>query len=273
MTTLFISHGAPTLVMEPGETGKLLSTLGATLPRPQAILVVSAHWDTPIAKVSNAIKPETIHDFGGLPQAMFHMRYPADGSPMLAEKTARLLENAGIAIQQERHGLDHGAWVPLTLMFPDADIPVAQLSIQSRPARNLNMQDLAEQRLNTPSAHYALGQAISALQNDNIMIICSGAITHNLNDFFSMKVDVEALDYVAQFADWMGERIAANDIDSLINYRTHSQFGQRAHPSEDHILPLFVALGAANAAANDKPIRHQPETTYGILAMDAYVWN
>ena len=273
MTKLFISHGAPTLVMEPGETGKLLSTLGATLPRPKAILMVSAHWDTPIAKVSNATKPETIYDFGGLPQAMFDMQYPADGSPMLADDTAHLLENAGIAIQQESHGLDHGAWVPLKLMFPDADIPVAQLSIQSRPSKSLNIQDLAEQRLNAPRAHYALGQAIGTLQNDNIMIICSGAITHNLNDFFSMKVDVKALDYVALFADWVGEKIALNDINSLINYRTQSQFGQQAHPSEDHILPLFVALGAANAAAKAKPTRYQPETTYGILAMDAYVWN
>ncbi|WP_020167379.1 MULTISPECIES: DODA-type extradiol aromatic ring-opening family dioxygenase [Methylotenera] len=269
MTTLFISHGAPTLAIESGETGKLLSTLGVTLPRPDAILVVSAHWDTPTAKVSNAIKPETIHDFGGFPKAMYDIQYPANGSPMLADKTARLLENAGIVIQQESRGLDHGAWVPLKLMFPDADIPVVQLSIQSQPSKNLTNQNLAEQRLQAPSAHYALGRTISALQNDNIMIICSGAITHNLQDFFSTKIDVEALDYVAKFADWMGERIALNDIDSLINYRTQSQFGQQAHPSEDHILPLFVALGAAKG----KPIRYQPEITYGILAMDTYVWS
>lgn len=273
MTTLFISHGAPTLAIEPGETGKLLSTLGATLSLPDAILVVSAHWDTPIATVSNAVKPETIHDFGGFPKAMYNIQYPADGSPTLANKVVHLLNNSGITIQQENRGLDHGAWVPLKLMYPNADIPVTQLSIQSQPSKNLNSQNLVEQRLHTPSAHFALGQAIGALQNDYIMIICSGAITHNLRDFFSTKIDVEALDYVAQFADWMGEKIALNDINSLLNYRTLSQFGQKAHPSEDHILPLFVALGAANAAAKAKPIRYQPETTYGILAMDTYVWH
>jgi 4,5-DOPA dioxygenase extradiol len=263
MTTLFISHGAPTLAIEPGETGKLLSALGASLPRPDAILVVSAHWDTPIATVSNAVKPETIHDFRGFPKALYDIQYAANGSPMLAAKTARLLENAGIAIQQENRGLDHGAWVPLKFMFPDADIPVTQLSIQSSATHHFNTQNLQ-----APSRHYDLGQALSALQDDNIMIICSGAITHNLHDFFSSQIDAEALDYVSKFADWMGEKIALNDIEALINYRTQGQYGLRAHPSEDHILPLFVALGAGR----DKPIRYQPETTYGILAMDIYVW-
>ncbi len=263
MTTLFISHGAPTLAIESGETGKLLSTLGESLPRPDAILVVSAHWDTLTATISNAVKPKTIHDFRGFPKPLYDIQYPVNGSPMLATKTARLLENAGITIQQENRGLDHGAWVPLRLMFPDADIPVTQLSIQSP-----EIQRLVTQNLPAPSAHYALGQAISALQDDNVMIICSGAITHNLNDFFSSKIDAEALDYVSKFADWMGEKIALNDIEALINYRAQSQYGLRAHPSEDHILPLFVALGAARG----KPIRYQPETTYGILAMDTYVW-
>lgn len=262
MTTLFISHGAPTLAIEPGETGKLLSTLGASLPRPDAILVVSAHWDTSIATVSNAVKPETIHDFRGFPKSLYDIQYPANGSPLLATKTARLLENAGIATQQENRGLDHGAWVPLRLMFPDADTPVAQLSIQSSDQRPHTQSLLA------PSAHYALGQAISTLQDDNIMIICTGAITHNLSDFFSTQINAEALDYVSKFADWAGEKIALNDIEALINYRTQSQYGLRAHPSEDHILPLFVALGAARG----QPIRYQPETTYGILAMDTYVW-
>lgn len=219
--------------------------------------------DTPVATFSNTVKPETIHDFNGFPKALYDIQYPANGSPMLATKTARLLENVGIAIQQENRGLVHGAWVPLRLMFPDADIPVSQLSIQSP-----DTQRLVTQNLPAPSAHHALGQAISALQDDNVMIICSGAITHNLNDFFSSQIDAEALDYVSKFADWMGEKIVLNDIDALINYRTQSQDGLRAHPSEDHILPLFVALGSARG----KPIRYQPETTYGILAMDTYVW-
>ena len=268
MTTLFISHGAPSLVIEPGKTGQLLSTLGASLPLPKAILAVSAHWDTSIAKVSNALKPTTIHDFSGFPKAMYDIQYPAYGSPTLAERVTQLLEKADIAIQQENRGLDHGAWVPLKLMFPDADIPVAQLSIQSKSFKNTTLTSGESQSSPITNAHYALGKAISELQDENIMILCSGAITHNLQDFFSAKIDVEALDYVAQFADWMGERILTNDIDALINYRKQSQFAQRAHPSEDHLLPLFVALGSAKG----QPVRYQPETTYGILAMDTYVW-
>lgn len=273
MTILFISHGAPTLAIEPGKTGELLAMLGTSLPRPKAILVVSAHWDTPIAKVSNATKPETIHDFRGFPKAMYDMQYPADGSPILADKVVHLLKDAGIEAQQENRGLDHGAWVPLKLMFPEADIPVVQLSIQSHPLKNPTHQNLTGKPLQASSAHYALGQAISALQKDNIMIICSGAVTHNLQDAFNEKMDAQALDYVEKFADWVGEKIAANDLDSLMHYRTESQFGQQAHPSEDHILPLFVALGAADSAAKRTPIRYQPETTYNILAMDVYVWN
>ncbi len=253
MTTLFISHGAPTLAIKPGETGKLLASLAESLPRPDAILVVSAHWDTAIATVSNAKSPDTIHDFGGFPKAMHDIQYATKGSPMLASKTAGLLAAAGIPVQQENRGLDHGAWVPLMLMFPDADIAVTQLSIQ-------NAQ--------TPEAHYALGKAIGVLQDDNMMIVCSGAITHNLQDFFSPQIDAQALDYVSKFADWMGEKIVVNDINALINYRTQNQYGVQAHPSEDHILPLFVALGAGRG----KPTRYQPETTYGILAMDIYVW-
>ncbi|MDZ4142781.1 MAG: class III extradiol ring-cleavage dioxygenase [Methylotenera sp.] len=254
MTTLFVSHGAPTLAIEPGKTGALLEELAASLPHPKAILVVSAHWDTPEVKVGAAVKPETIHDFTGFPQSLYEISYPANGAPALAAKTASLLKAAGIATQQDAtRGLDHGAWVPLMLMYPDADISVAQLSIQTN---------------GTPLGHYKIGQAISQLQDENVLILCSGAITHNLRDFFTVQRDSKTLEYVHEFSNWVGDKIAYNETEALFNYRNSSKNGIRAHPTEDHIMPLFVALGAAHGQAT----RYQPEDTFGILAMDAYCW-
>ncbi|PKO25393.1 MAG: dioxygenase [Betaproteobacteria bacterium HGW-Betaproteobacteria-8] len=255
MTTLFISHGAPALAIEPGETGKLLSRLAESIPRPSAILAVSAHWDTAQPQISSANKPQTIHDFSGFPPALYQMQYPAPGAPGLAEKTAALLREAGFSAELDaRRGLDHGAWVPLRLIYPDADIPVTQLSIQGQAG---------------PQAHLAMGQAIASLQEDNVLILCSGAVTHNLRHFFTTQRDAAVLDYVTGFADWLGQRIATADYAALVDYR-NSPYGQQAHPSEDHILPLFVALGAGEGM----PVtRYQPENTYGILAMDVYHWS
>lgn len=256
MSTLFISHGAPTLAIEPGVTGELLTRLGQTLPRPSAILVVSAHWDTRAPRVSVASQPETIHDFGGFPAAMYQIQYPAPGAPALAQQVKTLLAEAypDVALDPLR-GLDHGAWVPLKLMYPEADIPVTQLSIQSHAGA---------------AAHFALGQQLAALQAEGVMLLCSGAITHNLHDFFSADRHASVLDYVPAFSDWMGQRIAAGDKQALLDYRQQAPAAARAHPHEDHLLPLFVALGAAEKMG--KPERHQPENTYGILAMDTYVW-
>ena len=147
MTAFFISHGAPTLAIEPGETGKLLAELGASLPRPSAILVASAHWDTQLPTISTCKKPETIHDFGGFPKQMYEIQYPANGAPAMAVKAADLLIHAGIDARLDAtRGLDHGAWVPLMLMYPQADIPVAQISIQSRQSPQAQRESDAEAR-------------------------------------------------------------------------------------------------------------------------------
>ncbi len=259
MTALFISHGAPMLAIEPDETGKLLAELGASLPIPSAILVVSAHWDTQTPTISSTSQPETIHDFGGFPKQLYEIEYPANGAPAMANKAADLLKQAGITAKiDNRRGLDHGAWVPLMLMYPQANIPVAQISIQSGLS---------------PQAHFALGQALSALQADNVMLIASGSATHNLGDFFSPQRDAKTLDYVPLFANWLAEKIEGNDTEALLDYRHQSQYAVKAHPTEDHILPLFVALGWANGVKYQQVKRYTPEDTYGILAMDIYQWN
>ena len=255
MTTLFVSHGAPSLILEPGETGQMLAHLAASLPRPDAILVVSAHWDTRVATVSLAAHPATIHDFSGFPAALYDIQYPAPGAPALANQVVALLQSKGIAVHTDaERGLDHGAWVPLSLIYPEADIPVTQLSIQSRTS---------------PAEQFALGQALQPLHAQNVLILASGAVTHNLSDFFSTNRDAAPLSYVASFADWVADQLHTQQAETLLNYRLESDHGSQAHPSEDHLMPLFVAAGSAQGV----PKRFTPETTYGILAMDAYVWD
>ncbi len=255
MTTVFVSHGSPMLALEPGQTGVMLAALAKTIPKPDAILCVSAHWDTTVPTVSTASEMETLHDFGGFPRALFDIQYPAQGAPGLAARVVECLQAAQIPVHTHAtRGLDHGAWVPLSLMYPQADIPVTQLSIQSRAST---------------ASQFALGQALRPLHAENILILASGAVTHNLGDFYSTQRDAPALPYVQAFADWLGQGIAEEDTDRLLAYRQHSAHGAHAHPAEDHLMPLFVALGAAGASQGQ---RFQPELTYGILAMDAYLW-
>lgn len=257
MTTLFVSHGAPTLALEPGNTGRVLADIATRFARPDAILVVSAHWDTRVPAVSLATQPETIHDFGGFPPALYAQQYPAPGAPELAQQVASLLHAQDIPVQvHPQRGLDHGAWVPLMLMYPQADIPVTQLSIQSAA---------------TPAQQFALGQALQTLHAQNVLILASGAITHNLADFFTANRDAAPLAYVTAFADWVAERIQARQWQSLLNYRLECPQGAQAHPTADHLMPLFVAAGSA-AAFTGAVQRFTPENTYGILAMDAYLW-
>jgi 4,5-DOPA dioxygenase extradiol len=270
MSTLFVSHGAPTLALEPGYTGQMLAEMAASLPRPEAILVVSAHWDTRVPTISLASQPQTIHDFAGFPPAMYGLSYPAPGAPALAAQVVTMLQTQGIAVQtQAERGLDHGAWVPLMLMYPQADIPVTQLSIQSR---------------SSPAAQFALGQALQALHAQNVLILASGAITHNLSDFFTADRNASPLAYVDAFSDWMAARLLQQQWASLLNYRHECPWARQAHPTEDHLMPLFVAagsvatdaLGRAQQNAGEAEFasvrRFRPEYTYGILAMDAYLW-
>lgn len=254
MSTLFVSHGAPTLAIEPGKTGELLRELSKRLPTPAAILVISAHWDTPVPTVSGGDVHSTIHDFGGFPPALYALQYPAPGAPWLAEQVMALFQQQGLPVQINRtRGLDHGAWVPLRLLYPQANIPVVQISIQSRQS---------------PAHHWQMGRALKALHAQGVLILASGAITHNLYDFFTNERDVPALPYVTAFAEWVASCLARGDVEQLMAYQTASPDGARAHPSADHILPLFVALGVAEGV----PERFQPEISYGMLAMDSYLW-
>lgn len=257
MPVLFVSHGAPTLPLEPGDTGLVWQKLGEQLPKPSAILVISAHWSTSIPTVSSAVRPETIHDFSGFPEELYRLRYSAPGSPELATSVALALRRSGFLIQiDDARGLDHGAWVPLSLMYPQADIPVAQLSLQA----NKN-----------PIWHIALGKALRVLREQGVLIIGSGSITHNLGAIFRHPAGAPVPEWVTEFCDWIAERIDVGDIDALSDYRALAPHAARNHPTDEHLLPLFVALGAADRIDNARHLNHV--MTYGFLAMDAWVFD
>ncbi len=250
---IFVSHGSPTLLFDEVPARDFLIELGQSLPRPKAILVVSAHWETNIPAVNAVAVNETIHDFGGFPQILFDQRYPAPGDAALAERIAQLIRAAGLpAGIDTARGLDHGAWVPLKLMYPANDIPVLQLSVQTHLG---------------PKHHYKLGQALQPLVDDGVLILGSGSFTHDLRSV-AWRGPNEAPDWVTAFADWVAAALAEGRIEDLINYRRLAPFAARNHPTEEHILPLFVALGAGGLQAKGL---HQ-SLTFSVLRMDAFAF-
>lgn len=255
LPTLFISHGSPMLALRDSPARQFLAQLGPALPRPKAILVASAHWETlHDPAVSLAAHPETIHDFGGFPRELFAIEYPAPGAPDVAERAAGLLASAGFAVQRSAsRGLDHGAWVPLRLMFPDADIPVFQVSIVHG---------------GSPATHERLGAALSSLREQGVLVIGSGSLTHNLHEFRGQPVDAPAEQWVRDFGDWMHEAVTGGNRDALLNYRTLAPHAVRNHPTDEHLMPLYVALGAGESQGHAERIHTSHE--HSVLAMDVY---
>ena len=254
--SLFVSHGAPSLPLENGPTTTFFKQLGQTFPKPQAILCISAHWYTDMPLVSSAPRMEMIYDFYGFPPELYEIKYPARGAPRLAEMVAGLIQNAGFTIDTDpTRGLDHGAWVPLSMMFPQADIPVFQLSVQ--PGES-------------PDHHFRMGQALRTLRDENILILASGGATHNLSDFRGQSPDSIGIEYALQFDTWLKNAVITGDVDSILDYRKAAPEARRNHPTPEHFLPLLVALGAAGDQPAGKIIHDG--FTYGMLSMAAFRW-
>ena len=258
LPTLFISHGSPMLAIQDSPARQFLQQLGETLPRPRAILVASAHWESSgTSAVSFAAHPKTVHDFGGFPAALFAIQYPAPGAPEIAKYVVELLNAADIpVVASTDRGLDHGAWVPLSLMYPAADIPVVQIALM---------------RGASPREHERLGKALSVLREQDVLIIGSGSLTHNLNEFRGQPIDAPTPSWVTEFETWMHTTLQKCDYDQLRDYRRLAPSAERNHPTEEHLLPLFVALGAAGTTARAKRIHASYQ--YGILAMDVYAFS
>ena len=239
------------LMLEPGRAGPAWQALAQELPRPRAILAVSAHWTTTAPAVSAASQPDTIHDFYGFPQPLYELDYRPPGAPDLAAEVTALVP--GIHIDRQR-GLDHGAWSPLRFMYPAADIPVIQLAVMPQAS--------AED-------HYRLGQMLQALTRQGVLILASGGLTHNLRDIVPDAADGEALPYVSEFRDWFVGALSRRDLPALFDYRRQAPHAARAHPSAEHLLPLYVALGAAGEKAVAQTAYR--DCQLGALALDAFV--
>jgi 4,5-DOPA dioxygenase extradiol len=257
LPTLFLSHGAPTLPLTPSPASAFLKGLATTIERPKAIVVASAHWETQGPRVSAGARNDTIHDFHGFPRALYELSYPAPGDPALAARIAGLLAAAGLpGTLDPSRGLDHGAWVPLLLAFPDADIPVLQLSLQSHLG---------------PAHHAKLGAALAPLRAEGVLVVGSGSWTHDLRRFRGQAEDAPAQPDVTAFADWMDRAVMAGRHEDLLAYRVRAPYARDNHPTEEHLLPLYVALGAAGPAA--RPEHLHVSAMYSMLRMDAYAFH
>jgi 4,5-DOPA dioxygenase extradiol len=256
LPAIFLSHGSPDLPLKPNAATAFLKQLGAELEKPKAILVISAHWGTNQPTVSAASAPRTIHDFSGFPAELYQMTYPAPGAPDLAQRVVELLTQAGIQADiHPQRGLDHGAWVPLLLMYPEADIPVAQLSIQPYA---------------DPTHHLAIGRALAPLRQEGVLILASGSATHNLWELGRYAHQQTPPDWVQEFSDWLAGAIAHRKTDDLLNYRQLAPYAERNHPTDEHFLPLFLAMGAGGEQTEGRSLHDS--YTFGILSMAAYAF-
>lgn len=256
LPALFVSHGAPTLPLEDRPASNFLRGLLATLPRPKAILVVSAHYETQGPEVSAAETPETIYDFGGFPPELYRMTHKAPGAPDVARRAAQLLAEAGLPAKVTARGLDHGAWTPLKLADPQARIPVATMSV-------VHGQDAAY--------HFRLGRAIAPLRDEGVLIVGSGAATHNLRAFFGGRYGIgDESPQARGFADALSRALESGAWNEVLAGPDGLEGGRWNHPSDDHILPLYVAMGAGGDGAAARRIH--ASTNYGVIAMDAFAF-
>jgi 4,5-DOPA dioxygenase extradiol len=256
MNPLFLSHGSPMQALEPGPAGRAWVELAASTPKPRAVLIASAHWETALPMLTGRDTLETIHDFNGFPEPLYRVRYDAPGSPELARRAAALLQSAGYtAAINACRGIDHGAWVPLKWMYPERDVPVVQISVQ--PALGA-------------AHHLAVGEALAPLAADGVLVIGSGHVTHNLRDWSLHREGYGALPYVREFTEWLHAALERDDREELVAWRERAPGATRAHPTEEHFLPLFIALGAAGRGARAE--RVHTSTEGAALAMDAYVF-
>ncbi len=256
LPALFVSHGSPTLPFDDCPARDFLRDLGSTMPKPDAVVVASAHWDTDAPAVTLVTRNDTIHDFYGFPDALYQLHYPAPGAPELAKDVHTRLSQNGFAVEiDHQRGLDHGAWVPLLLAYPDADIPVLQIAVQSHA-------DVKH--------HIDLGRALAPLREQNVLILGSGGFVHNLRQLDWHNSTAIEPQWASDFASWIDRALITGAEEDLIEYRSRAPQSAMAHPTEEHFMPLFVAYGAGGPASKSRKL-HQ-STTFGSLRMDAYAF-
>jgi len=253
MPVLFVSHGAPSLAVETSPAASFLDGLSATLPSPSAVLCISAHWRAKRPTLGSGPNPATVHDFRGFPE-VDGLSYPAPGAPALAEEVVSLLGGPTVAGLDPERGFDHGVWTPLMRIWPAADVPVVQLSLIDGDATD----------------HYELGRRLAPLRERGVLILASGSATHDLASINTMPADGPPASYAVRFADWLQATIEAGDNDALCNYLSVAPDARSNHPTDEHLLPLHVAAGAAQETPGRAVYRGYP---YPVFAADSYLWS
>ena len=261
---LFVSHGSPMIALEPGLAGAFLQHLGrswrARFGTPLAIVTVSAHTAARVPVLLAAARHEAVYDFGNFDPRLFTLRYDAPGAPGLATQVASLLGAAGLPVQRAEHGgLDHGAWTVLRYLFPQADIPVLPLAFVPT---------------DSPQQQFALGRALAPLRDEGVLVLGSGSITHNLQRVFAgglrAAADQPEIPESAAFRRWMLEYGSGRDWPALFDYRRRAPHASDMHPTDEHLLPWYVAAGAGGTEV--APLRLHDSVTYGSLGMDVYAF-
>lgn len=256
---LFVSHGSPMFALDPGTTGPaLVDWVQSQAPASQlrGIVVMSPHWMTRGIGVMGTPRPETWHDFGGFPEALYQLQYPAQGDPALARQVLALLQAADLPCGEDpERPYDHGAWVPLRHMYPEANVPVVQVSLPAYVPT---------------SVIYAMGQALAPLREQGILLMGSGSMTHNLRELRRVQGPTEP--YVTAFCDWVEDTLQSGDLSAMLDYRARAPGAERAHPTDEHFLPIYFALGAAGWGQSPQvlPQYISHEVVYSSLSMDAF---
>jgi len=253
--SLFLSHGSPMMAIENSETTRFFTQLGQNLPQPKAIVIFSAHYDQrgPVT-ITGGHTLSTIYDFYGFPQPLYDIDYSAPGAPKLAQKAVKLLKDAGIAAQLDiNQGLDHGAWIPMLYMYPDKDIPIIQVSINSAMDAVF---------------HFEIGRWLRALREEGVMFVGSGGISHNLREIFAPRQDPQRVEKVNQFTQWVSEQLTAGNISNLLDYLEKAPHARFNHPTPDHYLPLPCILGTSYDDEIGEVLHRAVDLE--ILALDAY---
>lgn len=250
--SVFLGHGAPTLATSAHPATQALRALGVRLGKPRAAIVVSPHREAPAFEPGVAPRFTAWHDFRGFPRELYELRYAPAGDPALAARIERVLAAAGLdARLSDDARIDHGIWAPLRLIWPDADVPIVPIAQTGRG----------------PAAHLALGRALRPLADEGYLVIGSGSITHNLGDVVFHDEYAEAPEWARAFDDWIAQRLAERDLDALVDYRARAPHAAHTHPTEEHLLPLFVAAGAGEAA---QPLYRGFQ--YGTVSLSAYAF-
>lgn len=235
---VFVAHGSPMAALDKGPYAQSLAAFGCSV-NPRAIVIVSAHWQERGLRIASGVRPEPIYDFGGFPRALYEMKYEAPGSPQLAAEVAAALKQANLTAElDERRGWDHGVWVPMRLMFPEAHIPIVQISLP----------------MATPEELYEVGQALGGFRAKGVLVVASGGIVHNLGMMNWREKDAPADTWASEFEAWVKQRIERRELAALFDYERQAPHAAVAVPTPEHFLPLFPALGAAGASAKLHPI-------------------